>query len=431
MRGRKRFCAALLAASVTVFCLQAHAVALPVHSPWDAPLAASQYSGQHTIQDFPIIYQMPELPTGCEVTALTMALRYYGCDVSKTAMADQYLPTASPSFYYSGGGLCGPDIDSYFVGSPFSTHGYACGAPALCTAADSYFEANNVNMQAKDITGSTPEQLYALLEQDVPVVVLVTINMVDRHADFSWYSPDGKYVSLGYNDHGAVLIGYNPTTVTLADPLAGEVTYSRSQFESVFKSRGSQCLILQDTVYRSGYTDVPDNSWFAGAVIYCRDAGIMSGIGEKQFFPEWNMTRSMLADILYSLAGKPDISAENTFDDIKPGQWYTDSLLWAHSNGIAAGYGLFGTDDYVTREQVVSALWLYAGEPEAQPGRDFDDESAISKYAATAVDWARESGIISGKIGNRFDPKSSMTRAEVAVVLYKYMNLEQKDGNDA
>lgn len=423
MRVRKRFCAALLAVSATVFCLRARAAALPVHIPWDTPPAAAQYSGQHTIQDFPVIYQMPELPTGCEVTALTMALRYYGCDVSKTDMADQYLPTASPSFYYIGGSLCGPDINSYFVGSPFSTEGYACGAPAMCTAASSYFTANNVNMQAKDITGYTPERLYALLEQDVPVVVLVTINMVDHYPDFSWYSPDGKHVSLGYNDHGAVLIGYGPDTVTLADPLAGEVTYSRSQFESVFRSRGSQCLILQKAENISGYTDVPDTSWFACAVNYCLDAGLMGGAGEKLFLPEGAMTRSMLADAMDRLC---TASAENT----GPGQL---SLLLAHSKGIATGFsgGLSGADTPVTREQVISALWRCAGEPEVPPGLDFDDESAISEYAAAAVDWARENGIVSGKSGNRFDPKGGMTRAETAVVLYNYMNLEQKDDNDA
>lgn len=427
MRVRKRFCAALLAASVAVFCLQAHAGAFQVHNELETVPDVSRAASQHTIQDFPVIYQMPELPTGCEVTALTMAMRYYGQNVSKTTMARQYLPTVYPSFYYSSDGrLRGPDMDRYFVGSPFSTEGYACGAPALCTAADGYFKANNVGMQAKDITGSTPGQLYAMVDQDVPVVVLVTISMVDRYANFSWYSQGGKYMSLCYNDHGAVLIGYTSTTVTLADPLAGKVTYSRSQFEAVFKSRGSQCVILQDIVYKSGYTDVPDNSWFADAVVYCRDAGLMSGVGNKRFLPGGSMTRSMLTQVLYSMAGRPEVSEDNPFEDVKAGEWYTDSVLWAHSNGIVAGYGsgLFGTGDPVTREQAVSILWHYAGEPEAQPGRDFEDESTISEYAATAVDWARENGIISGKTGNRFDPKSSMTRAEVAVVLYNYMNLK-------
>lgn len=207
-----------------VFLLAAVYIAAGLRVP-----AASQTGGSHTISGFPIVYQMPELPTGCEVTALTMAMHYYGYKVSKTTMAGRYLPTASPSFHYgSDGRLYGPDMDNYFVGNPFSLSGYICGAPALCTAADRYFQANNVRMHAKDMTGSTPGQLYSLVEQGVPVVVLVTIGMVDRHSYFSWYSPSNKLMSISHDDHGAVLIGYTPTTVTLADPLAGRVTYSQA-----------------------------------------------------------------------------------------------------------------------------------------------------------------------------------------------------------
>lgn len=397
--------------------------------------AASETADRYTISGFPIVYQMPELPTGCEVTALTMAMRYSGFNVSKTTMASRYLPTVSPIFYYgSDGRLYGPDMDKYFVGSPYTSEGYACGAPALCTAADKYFRDNKINMQAKDITGSTPSQLYSLVSQGTPVVVMVTINMVNRYADFSWYSPQKKYMSLCHNDHGAVLIGYSPTTVTLADPLAGKVTYSRRQFESVFSSRGRQCMILQKLAYKSGYTDVPDGEWFADAVSYCRENGLMSGVGGGRFLPGGDMSRGMLAGVLYRIAGQPDVAdAVNPFTDVKAGQWYTDSVLWANDAGIAEGYGngLFGTNDPVTREQVVASLWRYEGRPESPPGADFDDEGDISEYAAAAVDWAQDKGIIYGKSGNRFDPHARMTRAEVAAVLYRYTSLEQRGENRA
>lgn len=434
MKAHKKFFTALLAVSVAASCTPIPAVALQTYTAQTESPAVYLEAYRHTIQDFPLIWQMPELPTGCEITALTMALQYYGCRVSKITMASRYLPTASPSFYYgSDGRLYGPDMDNYFVGNPFNSSGYVCGAPALCTAADRYFKASNTRMQAKDITGSTPEQLYALVDQGTPVVVMVTIGMVDRYAYFSWYSPNGKRMSISHNDHGTVLIGYSPTTVTMADPLAGIVTYSRRQFESVFRSRGSQCMILQDLVNKSGYTDVPDNSWFAEAVTYCRDSGLMSGVGNKQFLPGASMTRAMLASVLYRIAGQPEVSGKNPFTDVGTGQWYTDSVLWANETGVASGYGdgSFGTNDSVTREQAVAALWRYAGEPEVLPGADFEDEGDISEYASAAVDWARENGIISGKSSNIFDPKSSMTRAEVAVVLYNYMNLEQKGDDDA
>ncbi len=421
MTKRKRYTACLLA----VLC-----IAVSLHVP-----AAAKASDRHTISGFPIIWQMPELPTGCEVTALTMAMRYYGYNVSKVTMASRYLPKVSPYFYYgSGGRLYGPDMDKYFVGSPFNSGGYICGPTALCTAADGYFKANGIHMKAKDISGSEPRELYALVEQGTPVVVMVTINMVNRHAYFSWYTSDGRPMSISHNDHGAVLIGYTPTTVTLADPLAGRVTYSRSRFESVFRSRGKQCVILEEPVYKSGYTDVPDNRWFSAPITYCREKGLMSGVGDKKFLPDSEMTRSMLAGVLYRAAGQPEVSSyEIPFTDVKSGKWYTSSVLWASETGIIAGYGngLFGTDDPVTREQVVASIWRMEGEPEATPGQDFEDEGSISVYALTAVDWAHEKGIISGKPGNLFDPQASMTRAEVATVLYNYTSLKQKESQDA
>lgn len=386
--------------------------------------AFSEAGGRHTISGVPVIYQLPELPTGCEVTALTMAMRFYGCNVSHTAMASRYLPIEYPDFYYgSDGRLYGPDMDRNFVGDPFSYEGYACGAQALCTAADRYFAASRLPMRAKDLSGSSPARLYSLVEQDIPVVVMVTIDMVDRYADFTWYSPSGKPMGLSYDDHGAVLVGYSPTTVTLCDPLAGRVTYSRSQFESVLRSRGSQCMMLERAVYKSGYLDVPDNMWYTNAVVYCRDKGLMNGTGEKRFDPSGTMTRGMLASVLYRVAGEPEPREENPFADVKPGQWFTKSVLWANGAGVMEGYGdgRFGPHDPVTREQVITTLWRYAGEPEADLSPDFADEGDISEFAAVAVDWARAKGIAQGKSGNLFDPKSSMTRAEIAAVLKNYM----------
>lgn len=393
--------------------------------------ALARTTESYTIPDFPIIWQMPELPTGCEITALTMAMQYYGCNVSKTTMARQYLPTVSPSFYYgSDGKLYGPDMDKYFVDDPFSTEGYICGTPAICTAANNYFKDFNANLQARDITGSTSEDLYALIDRGTPVVVWVTIDMVNRSSDFSWYSTSGKYMSLSYDDHCAVLIGHSSTTVTLADPISGQVTYSRSRFESVFRSRNKRCVILAQTEpNQSGYIDVPDDVWYADAVSYCRNQGLMNGINNSRFVPSGTMTRAMLATVLYRLAGQPKTNSGNSFADVNSGEWYTEGILWSNEKDIAAGYGngMFGINDSVTREQVITMLWRYEGRPEAEAGEDFSDELDISEYAATAVDWAKANGLIYGRDNNCFYPKSSMTRAELAAVLYNYMHINGEE----
>lgn len=200
----------------------------------------------YIIESFPIINQMPELPTGCEITALTMAMNYYGINVDKVTMATEYLPTDSANLYYGDDGrLYGSDMYSYFIGDPTSALGYICGPGAIVDAADKYFSEFNIQMQAVDISGTVPEDLYNLVTQDIPVVVWVTIGMADRATTEGWYTEDGAYVDWSTNDHGAVLIGYTDDTVTLADPISGLSEYNRIQFEKVFVSRKCQCVILE------------------------------------------------------------------------------------------------------------------------------------------------------------------------------------------
>lgn len=198
------------------------------------------------IEDFPIINQMPELPTGCEITALTMMLDHYGYLVDKTVMASEYLPTASADRYYGADGrLYGTDMDEYFIGDPFTEGGIICGTGAIVTAADSYLSDAGSQLRALDVTGSSPEELYERVSQGQPVVIWVTISMADRGSTEGWYTEDGDYVDWSTNDHGAVLIGYTETTVTIADPISGRMEYDREQFEEVFASRGNQCVVLE------------------------------------------------------------------------------------------------------------------------------------------------------------------------------------------
>ena len=207
---------------------------------------AAKESASAQIADFPIINQMPELPTGCEITALTMALNYYGYPVDKTVMASEYLPTASADRYYgTDGRLYGTDMNEYFIGDPFTEGGIICGTGAIVTAADRYLSDEGSSLRALDVTGSSPEELYERVRQGQPVVVWVTISMADRGSTEGWYTENGDYVDWSTNDHGAVLIGYTETTVTIADPISGRMEYDREQFEEVFASRGSQCVVLE------------------------------------------------------------------------------------------------------------------------------------------------------------------------------------------
>ena len=198
------------------------------------------------LTDFDIIEQYPELPTGCEITALTMVMNYYGYQVNKVTMALDYMPKVQAEFYRSEDGrLMGPDLENFFVGDPTEETGYICGTGAIVTAANRYLADVGSDLTAAAIKNAQPEKLYDLIDQGTPVVIWCTINMEDRAETDGWYREDGTYMEWSTNDHGAVLIGYDEDTVTVADPIYSRITVSRDQFEKIFAERGGQCVILQ------------------------------------------------------------------------------------------------------------------------------------------------------------------------------------------
>ncbi len=180
----------------------------------------------------------------------------------------------------------------------------------------------------------------------------------------------------------------------------------------------------------TGFSDVAADAWYAGAVAYVRENGLMSGTSETAFSPDGTMTRGMLVTTLYRMAGSPSLENEtlgDPFSDVPDGAWYASGVYWARLTGVVSGYsdGQFGPNDPVSREQIAAILWRYAGSPAAEAGTDFADEGSISDYAAQAVDWARANGIVSGVDGNRFLPQDSATRAQVAAILQNYLTMER------
>ena len=180
----------------------------------------------------------------------------------------------------------------------------------------------------------------------------------------------------------------------------------------------------------TGFSDVAADAWCAEAVAYVRDNGLMNGTSIAAFSPNGTTSRGQIAAILYRASGSPAVSGGAAFPDVADSAYYAAAAKWAAANGIITGYadGSFGPGDPITRQQLAAILWRYAGRPSAGTGQDYADESAIAGYAAAAVDWARASGVIGGKDGNRFDPNGSATRAQVAVILYRYMELIAQGG---
>lgn len=174
------------------------------------------------------------------------------------------------------------------------------------------------------------------------------------------------------------------------------------------------------------FSDVAADAWYAEAVEYVQENGLMTGTSDTNFSPNANISRAMLATIFYRMAGSPTELEIAGYSDVADRAYYTDAVNWAAAEGIMAGYGngRFGPNDPVTREQIVTILWRYAGSPSSEAGQDFADKNTISSYAVDAVNWARANSIINGKDGNRFDPRGNLSRAEAAVILKNYLQMQ-------
>lgn len=143
------------------------------------------------------------------------------------------------------------------------------------------------------------------------------------------------------------------------------------------------------------------------------------------------MTRAMLVTVLWRMDGKPGAAGGSSFTDVPRGQWYTEAVAWAAENGVVNGVGggRFEPDGNVTREQIATILYRYAGLRGVPTGGradlgSFPDGGAVSGWAYDALSWANAAGLIAGTREGGVDylaPQQNATRAQVAVILMRYL----------
>ena len=173
-------------------------------------------------------------------------------------------------------------------------------------------------------------------------------------------------------------------------------------------------------------TDVDKDAWYHEAVDYVYSAGLMEGSEDLTFQPTDGATRAQVIYSLYLLAGSPESDAELPFNDVPSNEWYYDALCWAWENGIAQGYSdtIFGAMAPVKRQQLAVMLQRFAaltGEAQAQGDLSaFSDGDTVSSWAAEAMAWTVEEGLLSGGPEGQLNPQANTTRAELAQIL---MNL--------
>ena len=175
------------------------------------------------------------------------------------------------------------------------------------------------------------------------------------------------------------------------------------------------------------FTDVT-NHWAYSAIKRVYPRGWMVGMDEKTFAPDQQLSRAMLAVILYAMAGEPAVTGESPFTDVPAGCWYTDAIVWAAQNGIVCGFGdgTFRPNEAVTRAQAAGMLYGYA----AFTGADvtaradlsaYSDAGQIPSWAMDAMQWANARRLIVGRDSSHLVPDGKTTRAEMAAILSAYI----------
>lgn len=187
----------------------------------------------YKMEDFEWLSQNPELPTGCEITSLTSVLNYYGINVKKETMADDYLKKGDGSYY------------KMFLGNPRDAGSFGCMAQPIVDAANLYFKKNNVSMKASNVSGVTFDKILEYVSQGVPMIVWNTMGMAPAY-ESQTLTLDGREYTWIAPEHCVVVVGYDldNNEVYVADPMAGMVTRNLKTFEERYDSLKRQAVYV-------------------------------------------------------------------------------------------------------------------------------------------------------------------------------------------
>lgn len=189
------------------------------------------------IDGFETVMQEPELPTGCEVTALTQTMQFYGFDVDKVELCDVFMPIDHEGYY---------TMNEAYLGDPHATNGFGCNAPVIVNTADDYFEYIGSDWYAKNISEMPLEEVLYQVEQGRPVVVWTTIGQRETISEFQFILGCGEEFWFNPFQHCVTIYGYDYDAglVYIADPLEGNMEYNMEIFERIYEIMEKQAVIL-------------------------------------------------------------------------------------------------------------------------------------------------------------------------------------------
>ena len=273
-----------------------------------------------------------------------------------------------------------------------------------------------VSVQQANLTDAQQEAVSALAQVAVVVDVDIVVGTVKQSA----FNAGRLTISIPYipekgEDTSTLAVWYIRDNGSIENKGG---SYDAKSGCFVFETDHlSRCLLVH-TEQVMGFTDVPANSWYAGAVAWAVEQGITSGTSDTTFSPNVSCTRAQMVTFLWRASGTPEIGTTSPFSDVSADAYYYDAVLWAIEQGITGGTGdgKFSPDAPCTRAQMATFLWRANGSPDVTGTTPFSDVSA-GTYYCNAVLWAYEQNITNGTGGGKFSPDAPCTRAQMVQML--------------
>lgn len=212
-------------------------------------------------------------------------------------------------------------------------------------------------------------------------------------------------------------------------PISVFAEYEIALSDGIYDVYTENATQTSDT-FKNTFEDVNDDDWYYENVMYVTQNGFFNGLTDTTFAPNTNITRAMFVTVLYRAENEPKVSGETTFEDVDTTAYYAKAVVWGQQNGIIKGYSEteFAPDENITREEIATIMHRYAQYKgyDVSVGENtnilsYDDFNSISEYAIASVQYAAGSGLMKGKTESTFNPKDNVTRAETASILHRFI----------
>ncbi len=287
------------------------------------------------------------------------------------------------------------------------------GVTATCTV--------TVEKVTVDATAVTLDQTEVALKVGENVTLTATVAPEDTtDKTLTWSSDKEAVATVADGVVTAVAAGTAAITVTTVN------------------GKTATCTVTVEEVVELVITDIDESHWGYTFVTAIAGQKIMNGVhtnedGSIDFAPDDELTREMVAQILYNAEGTPDVTSENKFTDVVAGAWYEKAVIWAAENGIVSGYpdNTFGVNNNITRQEIATMLCNYATYKKydttaAGDLSTFVDLTDVADWATNNMSWAVGNNIMTGKPTDdgsmKLDPGATATRAEAATMIIKFKN---------